>query len=881
MSGRTKMFGLLVLAVFGALGTVWGEKLTENKPDAAMFTDEQLQEIKSNEETFQFQTQVTRLMNILVNSLYTNKEVFLRELISNANDALDKVRFLGLTNASALEPKLELEIKVKAHPEDGTLRIRDTGIGMSKAELIKNLGTIAQSGTTEFLKKMESGDATSLIGQFGVGFYSAFLAADRVTVVSKSNADPDQHIWESDASGSFTITKDPRGNTLGRGTEIVLHLKEDAKATYLDQKELTTVIQRYSQFINFPIKLWGAEERDARMEEEEEEVTEEEEGGGENAASSSEENDEDEEIKVDGDAETAKEKKEKAKEEKQKREREEEEREEKGEDMEEDEDEKDEEPIKYPKKVTEWDWILMNNIKPIWTRAPREISEEEYNDFYKALTRDTEDPMAYKHFSAEGDATFKALMYIPKHAPQEMWEYNASKPGLRLFVRHVFVTNGLYTIVPPWLNFVKGVVDSDDIPINVGREQVQETKVIDGIKAKVVRKAIQMIQEIFKRDEGHNGTYRDFYNEYATNMKMGANEDKHNSERLMKMLLFYTSHGSDGKELKMTTFDEYLERLKKYEEARTTSGKPQKDIIFIAGDSLRSIQDSPLVEKMLKQGREILYMVDPMDEVLINNVKTYNGHKITNIAIEGARLDFLEDDDEKRRNEDDPDIKDRQDLFNWFRRLLSETVRKVAVSKMLTDTPMAVIASTYAVSSNMERIRKYQTYTRTNVAPDNSPPILSQHVLEVNMKHPIIRALNRKIKAGTNTPDDDKLIYLLYKAAVIEGGFNLKDPFRFASRVYDVVGAQLGVAADELKGKHLRADRPEKKKKDDDDFQKSRRLDEDVDDEDIYDDDDVEIPDRKPAETKKTSEKQQKPKVKVVKEEEEEDDEAEFVKDEL
>lgn len=862
-------FVLLLLAVFGLVAR--SEKLTENKPDEAMFTDEQLKEIKSSEETFEFQTQVSRLMNILVNSLYTNREVFLRELISNANDALDKVRFLGLTNASALEPNLELEIKIKAHPEDNTLRIRDTGIGMSRAELIKNLGTIAQSGTTEFLKLMESGDATSLIGQFGVGFYSAFLAADRVTVVSKSNSDPDQHIWESDASGSFTITKDPRGNTLGRGTEIVLHLKDDLLETYLDQKELTAIIQRYSQFINFPIKLWGSEERDARMEEEEEEVTEEETEGDE---------DENEEIQVDEEGEeSTKEKKEKAKEAKEKKEREQEDEEERPHD--EDEDEKDEEPIKYPKKVTEWDWILMNNIKPIWTRNQRDITTEEYNEFYKALTRDSEDPMAYKHFSAEGDANFKALMYIPKHAPQEMWEYNASKPGLRLFVRHVFVTNGLYTIVPAWLNFVKGVVDSDDIPINVGREQVQETKVIDGIKAKVVRKAIQMIQEIFKRDEGHNGTYRDFYNEYATNMKMGANEDKHNSERLMKMLLFYTSYGSDGKVLKMTTFDEYLERLKKYEESRKTSGKPQKDIIFIAGDSLRSIQDSPLVEKMLKQGREILYMVDPMDEVLINNVKTYNGHKITNIAIEGARLDFLEDDDEKRKNEEDPDIKDRQDLFNWFRRLLSETVRKVAVSKMLTDTPMAVIASTYAVSSNMERIRKYQTYTRTNVAPDNSPPILSQHVLEVNMKHPIIRALNRKIKAGTNTPEDDKLIYLLYKAAVIEGGFNLKDPFRFASRVYDVVGSQLGVAEEELKGKHLRADRPEKKKSDDDDFQKSRRLDEDVEDEDLYDDDDVEIPQRKPATPppKKAEKKARKTAIPV--EESDEEDEAEFVKDEL
>lgn len=867
---KTSILILLAVALFGNMAR--SEKLTENKLDDAMFTDEQLEQIKNNEETFEFQTQVSRLMNILVNSLYTNKEVFLRELISNANDALDKVRFLGLTNASALEPNLELEIKIKAHPEDNTLRIRDTGIGMSRAELIKNLGTIAQSGTTEFLKLMESGDATSLIGQFGVGFYSAFLAADRVTVVSKSNADPDQHIWESDASGSFTITKDPRGNTLGRGTEIVLHLKEDLQATYLDQKELTTIIQRYSQFINFPIKLWGSEERDARMEEEEEEVEEE---------VNEDDEEENEEISIDdGDdsEESTKEKKEKAKEAKAKKEKEEEEEAERPRGDDEDE-EKDEEPIKFPKKVTEWDWILMNNIKPIWTRAQKDITTEEYHDFYKALTRDTEDPMAYKHFSAEGDANFKALMYIPKHAPQEMWEYNASKPGLRLFVRHVFVTNGLYTIVPAWLNFVKGVVDSDDIPINVGREQVQETKVIDGIKAKVVRKAIQMIQEIFRRDEGHNGTYRDFYNEYATNMKMGANEDKHNAERLMKMLLFYTSHGSDGKELKMTTFDEYLERLKKYEESRTTSGKPQKDIIFIAGDSLRSIQDSPLVEKMLKQGREILYMVDPMDEVLINNVKTYNGHKITNIAIEGAKLDFLEDDDEKRKNDEDPDIKDRQDLFNWFRRLLSETVRKVAVSKMLTDTPMAVIASTYAVSSNMERIRKYQTYTRTNVAPDNSPPILSQHVLEVNMKHPIIRALNRKIKAGTNTPEDDKLIYLLYKAAVIEGGFNLKDPFRFASRVYDVVGSQLGVTEEELKGKHLRADRPEKKKSDDDDFQKNRRLDEDVDDEDIYDDDDVEIPERKPVQKPKVSEKK-KAEIPIGSDDGEED-EAEFVKDEL
>jgi len=376
------------------------------------------------EEKHVFQAEVHQLMGLIINSLYSQRDIFLRELISNASDALDKIRFLSLTDPTLLgEGDLsQLDIRIKADEEHKILYIRDKGIGMTKQELITNLGTIAKSGTKTFLEQMSASADMNLIGQFGVGFYSAFLVADKLTVTSKSNDEPIQHIWESDASGDFVVGEDPEGNTLGRGTEIALHLKSDA-LEFLKQDVLKKLVTKYSEFINFPIYLWVSHEEERPVHKEE---------------------------AVEPEAE-----KEEAVEEGEEKEE--------GEEEEEDEDEETE-------WVKVWDWVLLNDTKPIWTRRPSEIEEEEYNKFYKAFTKETQDPLAHVHFSAEGDVEFKCLLFIPPKAPSGMFDTNRKATvQMKLYVRRVFITDDFEQIVPRWLAFIKGVIDSDSLPFNVSR----------------------------------------------------------------------------------------------------------------------------------------------------------------------------------------------------------------------------------------------------------------------------------------------------------------------------------------------------------------------------------------------------------------------------
>merc|ERR1719471_1217081 len=409
-------------------------------------------------EKHEFQAVVNRLMDIIINSLYTDKQVFLRELVSNAADALEKARFHSVQDETFLGDTKDLEVKIEHDPDAKTISITDTGIGMSKADLINNLGTVAKSGTTNFLEAMAEGADANLIGQFGVGFYSAFLVADKVSVTSKCNDDPAQHVWESSADASFTVVEDPRGNTLGRGTRVTLHLKEDAH-DYLSEDKLKDTTKKYSQFIQFPIYVKIKKEVEAEADEDDED--------------DDDKDDEDDEKK--DDVET----------------------------KDDDDDEKEEEEKKTPTKKTVYEWEQVNTQKAIWLRSKEDVTEEEYNEFYKSISKDYLDPLSYTHFNAEGEIEFKSILFLPKKAPFDMMDnYWTKKAEVKLYVRRVLVAEKFEELLPRYLNFVRGVVDSDDLPLNVSREQLQQNKIMKVISKKLVRKVLELMKKLAKEGDG-------------------------------------------------------------------------------------------------------------------------------------------------------------------------------------------------------------------------------------------------------------------------------------------------------------------------------------------------------------------------------------------
>ena len=491
-----------------------------------------VKEIETSKEEFSFNADVARLMDIIINSLYTKKEVFIRELISNASDALDKVRFVSVQNPEYLGSVPQLEVMIDFDYEGKTISFTDTGIGMTKAELIKNLGTVAKSGTTAFLEAIGKGDSLSLIGQFGVGFYSAFLVANKIVVTSKAN-DDEQHVWTSTADAKFFVTKDPRGDTLGRGTRVTLHLKDDA-IEYLEQDKIKNLVKKYSEFIQYPIKLFLSKEVRKTVPDEE--------PAKETPADDKPVSD-DAEIKDEGEEKPA-----------------------------EDAEKKPEEP--KTKTVTEqvWEWDTINEVKAIWLREKSDITDEEYNNFYKTISKDHENPLAFTHFTAEGEIEFKAILFIPSSAPYDLFEnYYGKSSALKLYVRRVLITEEFEELMPRYLNFIKGVVDSDDLPLNVSRETLQQLKMIKVMSKKLIRKAIEMIRSIAdeddededeadneddsttdedksedtedekkedeeKKDEDEEDKYGKFWKNFGKNVKLGVIEDASNRSKLAKLL---------------------------------------------------------------------------------------------------------------------------------------------------------------------------------------------------------------------------------------------------------------------------------------------------------------------------------------------------------
>uniref|UniRef100_A0A2M4BE69 Heat shock protein 83 n=1 Tax=Anopheles marajoara TaxID=58244 RepID=A0A2M4BE69_9DIPT len=696
----------------------------------------QIKELREKSEKFTFQAEVNRMMKLIINSLYRNKEIFLRELISNASDALDKIRLLSLTESGVLDSNRNLEVKIKADKEGKVLHIIDTGIGMTKQDLVNNLGTIAKSGTADFLSKMqdtktEGQDVNDMIGQFGVGFYSAFLVADRVVVTTKHNDDK-QYIWESDAA-SFSIVEDPRGDTLQRGSQVSLHLKEEA-LDFLEEDTVKQLIKKYSQFINFPIYMWTSKEV-------EEEVPVEEEATTEKPTKEDNADEEEEDVKVEEEETT-------------------------------DEDSK---PKTKKIKKTVWNWEIMNDSKPIWTRKVSEVTAEEYNEFYKSLTKDTSDPLTQTHFIAEGEVTFKSLLYVPKVQPSESFnKYGTKADNIKLYVRRVFITDEFNDMMPNYLSFIRGVVDSDDLPLNVSRETLQQHKLIKVIKKKLVRKALDMLKKIDKEQ------YEKFWKEYSTNIKLGIMEDPSNRSRLAKLLRFQSSSTKDKE---FTSLSEYVERM-----------KPKQDnIYFIAGPSRAEIEKSPFVERLLSRGYEVLFLVEAVDEYSISALPEFDGKRFQNVAKEGFTLN--ESDEAKARFEE---LKtEYEPLLKWLNDVaLKDKIAKAQLSERLANSPCALVASMFGWTGNMERLALANAHQKTD-DPQRMYYLNQKKTLEINPRHPLMRELLRRVDADADDIVAKDMAVLMFNTATLRSGFQLPETADFADSIERMMRQTLGVSLEE------------------------------------------------------------------------------------
>jgi len=724
----------------------------------------EVKQMRDSAEKHAFQAEVNRMMKLIINSLYRNKEVFLRELISNASDALDKVRLLSLTDKSVLDATPELSIKIKADKDNHILTITDTGIGMTKQDLINNLGTIAKSGTADFLGKLQEAAATpefnDLIGQFGVGFYSAFLVADKVVVTTKNN-DDGQYIWESDAA-SFSISEDPRGPTLKRGTQISLYLKEESY-DFLEQDTVRDLIKKYSQFINFNIYLWGSSTKTVEepIEEEEEEKTE----------------DEAEEPPKDEDDEGA---------------------------VEEDTEEEEKKPKTKKVEKTTWDWELCNEAKPIWTRKPDNIEQTEYDEFYKSITKDNNGPMTQSHFIAEGEVTFKSLLFVPNSQPSESFnKYGQVGENIKLYVRRVFITDDFKDMMPNYLSFVKGVVDSDDLPLNVSRETLQQHKLLKVIKKKLVRKTLDMIKKISEEK------YPDFWKEYSTNIKLGVIEDTANRTRLAKLLRFVSSAG------KMTSLAEYVERMK----------DKQESIFYAAGGSKEEVMNSPFVERLLKKGYEVLYLTEAVDEYAVSALPEFEGKKFQNVAKEGFNIDG-DTEAVKQRKEA---TKERFDpLIKWLGEdALKDQILRAEVSERLVESPCVLVTSKFGWTGNMQKIIQSQTHSKSQDM-QRDYYLNQKKTLEINTRHPLVKELLRRVEDNPADPMAKDIAVMMFNTATLRSGFPLRDTTtNFAGAIETMMRKSLGVDLDEPIEEEEEINDEEPPEEDDDDEEEEEDEEED------------------------------------------------------
>ncbi|MER0216654.1 MAG: molecular chaperone HtpG [Nitrosomonas sp.] len=629
---------------------------------------------ETSKEQLSFQTEAKQLLKLMIHSLYSNKEIFLRELISNASDAADKLRFEGLTDAALYESDSDLKIRVSYDVDERTITISDNGIGMSRQEVIDHIGTIAKSGTREFFNSLTGDQAKDahLIGQFGVGFYSAFIIADKVTLVTRRAGLTEEHgvRWESSGEGDYTLETIAKP---GRGTDVILHLRKD-EDEFLNGMRIRNIIRKYSDHITLPIVMkkeeWSQEEKKNKI------------------------TDEDETI---------------------------------------------------------------NQANALWARSKNDITAEQYNEFYKHVAHDFEPPLAYLHARVEGKQEYTQLLYIPARAPFDLFD-RERRHGIKLYVQRVFIMDDVEKLLPNYLRFVRGVIDSNNLPLNVSREILQESKDIDLIRAGVIKKVLGLIEDLSKSDdEEGKEKYKTFYREFGQVLKEGVGEDFSNRERIAKLLRFITTQ-SDVDEPTIS-LEAYVQRMK----------EGQEKIYYVTADSLKAAKNSPHLEVFRKKGIEVLLLSDRVDEWLVSNLTEFEGKPLQSVAKGGLDLGNLEDETEKEEREKETNA--FQELTEKMKQTLSEQVKDVRVTFRLTESPACLVADTYDMSGNLERLLKS--------AGQNVPH--AKPILEINPHHPMVQRLKNEVE------NFEDWSHLLFDQALLAEGGQLEDPAAFVKRLNELL----------------------------------------------------------------------------------------------
>lgn len=616
----------------------------------------------SNTQTHAFQTEISQLLDLMINSLYSQKEIFLRELISNSSDAIDKRRFEALTDASLLSEDEELAVNIITDKDNRRLTISDNGIGMSHDELIENIGTIARSGTKKFMQALkadnEDSDGVNLIGQFGVGFYSVFMVADKVSVLTRRAGSDQAHLWESDGKGEFTISEAARADA---GTSITLHLREE-ETEYLEDFRLKHIINKYSEHISLPIKMLGTPPLD-------------EEGN--------------------------------------------------------------------PIEGQEAEFETVNKGTALWARAKNEISEEEYQNFYQSLSYDMEPPLSTLHHKVEGNLEYTSLLFIPKKAPFDLWNRDNNK-GIKLYVRRVFITEESEALMPNYLRFIKGVIDSADLPLNVSREILQSDRDIKKIKGRAVKRVLDELKRVAK-DEPE--TYQEFWSEFGQVIKEGIVEDMGNKDNITPLLRF----ASTESEQQAVSFEDYVGRMKEDQDA----------IYYITAESQKAAAGSPHLEMFAKKGIEVLLLSDPVDEWLVNSLTEYNEKPLKSVTKGDLNLS----EEEKKEHEEQKAA--LSSVTEKLKEVLVDSVKDVRLTNRLTESPACLVADETDPGANLERIMKAMGQD----APSTKP------ILEINPDHALIKKLD------TSSAEFSDWAHVLFDQAALSEGAQLKDPANYVKRI--------------------------------------------------------------------------------------------------